>query len=71
MATIYRDDVEYYFAGPASYNNVVDHPIINGVELVGSLSLEDLGLMAAGQIPVNPESGEDPDANIWIVDDDV
>ena len=70
MGKIIRNEVEYHFAGPISYNPLHDHPTINGVELIGNLTLEDLGLMSAGQIPVNPESGEDPDANIWIVDDD-
>lgn len=70
MAAIFRDDVEYYFAGPASYNNVVDHPTINGVELVGDLTLEDLGLDTAKKVIVNPTPEEQANMNFWIEDDD-
>lgn len=41
------------------YNQLTNKPIINGVEITGDLSLEDLGIQPAGNYPNSPLSDED------------
>ncbi len=43
---------------PGDYDGLTNKPTINGVELAGDLSLEDLGL---GDVPTGPLTTEDLD----------
>ena len=45
--------------GTGDYNQLINKPAINGVELVGELSLETLGVQPAGNYPNAPLSDED------------
>lgn len=46
-------------SGEVDYNQLTNKPIINGVELTGELSLEDLGIQPAGNYPNAPLSDSD------------
>ena len=47
---------------PTDYNILINKPSINGVELVGNLSFESLGLPAnIEEVPTEPLSNEDLD----------
>ncbi len=82
MGKILRNGIEYHFAGPISYNDLHNHPSINGVELVGNKTSEDLGLMTAAEVEeaieetpvhtvaINPTPEEQATMNFWIVDDE-
>ena len=43
------------------YNDLKNKPVINGVELNGELSLEDLGIQKAGDYASEPLTPEDVD----------
>jgi hypothetical protein len=43
------------------YNEIKNKPSINGVELVGDLSFEELGIQPAGDYASEPLSAEDVD----------
>ena len=45
--------------GTVDYDQLTNKPIINGVELVGSLSLDDLGIQPEGNYPNSPLTEED------------
>lgn len=47
--------------GTSDYNDLINKPTINGVELSGDTSLEDLGIQPAGDYPSEPLSDEDLD----------
>ena len=46
---------------PTDYNNLNNKPKINGVELVGDLSLEDIGIPDMSDVPTQPLSRRDLD----------
>lgn len=45
--------------GTVDYNQLTNKPTINGVEVSGELSLENLGIQPAGNYPNSPLSDED------------
>ena len=45
--------------GTVDYNQLTNKPIINGVEVSGELSLEELGIQPAGNYPNAPLSDSD------------
>lgn len=51
---------------PGDYNDLENKPRINGVELRGDISFEDLGLPDLSNIPEEPLSNDDID---HIIDD--
>lgn len=46
-------------SGTVDYDQLTNKPIINGVELSGELSLEELGIQPAGNYPNAPLSDSD------------
>ena len=46
---------------PGDYNGLENKPKINGVELVGDLSFQDLGLPDMSKVPTEPISNEEID----------
>ena len=44
-----------YFGNAISYPDIFDKPIINGVEIVGDLSLDDLGIQSKGEYALSEE----------------
>lgn len=44
---------------PTDYNNLKNKPTINGTELVGSLSLEDIGIPDLTDVPKESLSNEE------------
>ena len=45
--------------GTVDYDQLTNKPIINGVEVSGELSLEELGIQPAGNYPNSPLTDED------------
>ena len=45
--------------GTVDYDQLTNKPIINGVELSGEISLEELGVQPAGNYPNSPLTAED------------
>ncbi len=45
--------------GTSDYDQLKNKPTINGVELVGDIQLEDLGIQPAGDYPSEPISDEE------------
>lgn len=43
----------------ADYNHLINKPVINRVTLIGSLTLDDLGIQPAGNYPNSPLTEED------------
>lgn len=46
---------------PGDYNGLSNKPKINGVELVGDLSFEDIGFPDISNVPTQPLSNEELD----------
>ena len=46
---------------PTDYNVLTNKPSINGVTLVGNVSLEDIGIPDLSKVPEEPLSNEDLD----------
>lgn len=46
---------------PGDYNGLENKPRINGVELVGDVSLEELGIPDLSNVPTQPLSNEELD----------
>ena len=46
---------------PGDYNGLYNKPRINGIELVGNVSFEDLGLPDFSELPTEPLSDDDLD----------
>jgi len=46
---------------PGDYEGLINKPRINGVELVGNITLEDLGFPSPEKIPEEPLSNDDLD----------
>lgn len=53
------------------YGNVINKPTINDVEIVGSLTLEDLGIASNTEAPTVPLSYQDIDDIIDSVNQDI
>ena len=51
---------------PVDYNDLINKPKINGVELDGEVTLEDLGVQPAGNYPDEPLTAEDVDEIIGV-----
>lgn len=46
---------------PGDYEGLINKPTINGVELSGDLTLEDLGIPSVDDVPTQPLSNEELD----------
>ena len=46
---------------PGDYEGLTNKPKINGVELVGDLSLQDIGIPDLSNVPTNPLSNNELD----------
>ena len=46
---------------PGDYNGLTNKPSINGVELVGNLMLEDIGIPNLSDVPKEPITNEELD----------
>lgn len=46
---------------PGDYNGLTNKPRINGVELIGDLSLEDIGIPDLSNVPTQPLTREELD----------
>lgn len=56
------DTIEPTQLGTNNYNNLINKPAINGVDLIGNVSLADIGAAAAEDIPTTPaDIGAEPE----------